>query len=209
MQRCVDTGRWSSGNYCVCDGGCTHTPCRTHVFLTFSLRGVQTSRTRTAQGVCSVYVISLHLTFSLLMFHPPSLLFPRGHFDTTFPSAQSSSSFARPKSAGQAHLRTCAGEFGYLADPTHLTGHEPKEFDKITSADGDTTPISDPDHDSISDLSKITHENTGLFGVPAVFETCVSHVSHGNVALQRGSQESMPRETVARQREREKKEKVL
>ena len=23
-----------SGNYCVCDGGCTHTPCRTHIFLT-------------------------------------------------------------------------------------------------------------------------------------------------------------------------------
>ena len=23
-----------SGNYCVCDGECTHTPCRTHIFLT-------------------------------------------------------------------------------------------------------------------------------------------------------------------------------
>ena len=43
-------------------GGCTHT---------FSLRGVQTSRARLAQGVCSAHVISQHLTFSLLMFHPP------------------------------------------------------------------------------------------------------------------------------------------
>ena len=91
-----------------------------------------------AQGVCSVYVISLHLAF---MFHPPSLLFPHGHFDTTFPSAPSSSSFTRPKSAGQAHLRMSAGDFGYLPDPTHSTGHEHKEFDKTTSVDGDTTPI--------------------------------------------------------------------
>ena len=159
-----------------------------------------------AQGVCSVYVISLHLVLSILMFHPPSLLFPHGHFDTTLPSTPSSSSITRPKSAGQAHLRTCAGEFGYLVDPTHLTSYEPKEFDKTTSVDGDMTPINDPDHDSISDFSKTTRENTGLFNVPTVFETSVSHVSHGNVALHRGSQESMPRETVATQRERGERE---
>ena len=62
---------------------CTHTPCRTHILLcTFSLRDVSTSRTRMAQGVCSVYVTSLHLALSILMFHPPSLLFPHGHLDT-------------------------------------------------------------------------------------------------------------------------------
>ena len=72
--------------------------------------------------------------------------------------------------------------------------------------DGDTTTINDPDHDSISDFSKTTRENTGLFGVPIVFETSVSHVSNGDFALQRESQESMPRETVARQREREERE---
>ena len=117
-----------SGNYCVCDGVCTHTPCRTHnFFCIFSLRDVQT-RTRMAHCVCSVCVISLHLALSFLMFHPPSLLFPHGHFDAKFPSAPSSSSVTRPKSAGQAHFRTCAGEFRYLADPTHLTGYEPKEF---------------------------------------------------------------------------------
>ena len=49
------------------------------------------------------------------------------------------------------------------------TGYEPKEFDKITSVDGDTTPINDPNYDSISDFSKTTRECTGLFGVP----TCV------------------------------------
>ena len=39
-----------------------------------------------------------------------------------------------------------------------------------------------------------------------MFETSVSHVSHGEFVLQRESQESMPRETVARQREREERE---
>ena len=159
-----------------------------------------------AQGVCSVYVVSLHLALSILMFHPPSLLFPHGHFDTTFPSAPSSSSFTRPKSVRQAHLRTSAGEFGYLADPTHSTCYEPKEFDKTTSVDGDTTPINDPNHDSVSDLSKTTRENTGLFGVPTVCENSVLTVSYGNFALQRGSQESVLRDTVARQRERGERE---
>ena len=66
---------------------CTHSVSHPHFICTFPLRDVQTSRTRMAQGVCSVFVISLHLTLSILMFHPPSLLFPHGHFNTTFPSA--------------------------------------------------------------------------------------------------------------------------
>ena len=45
-----------------------------------------------------------------------------------------------------------------------------------------------------------------MFDVPTVFETSVSHVSHGDFALQREIQESVPRETVARQREREERE---
>ena len=128
----------------------THSP----VARTFSLRDVQTSRTRMAQGVCSVHVAYLRLAFSTLMFHPSALLFPHGHFDTTFPSAPSSSSITRPKSAGEAHFRTSAEEFSYLTDPTHSTGYEPKLPDKTTSVDGDTTAINDPDHDSISDFSK-------------------------------------------------------
>ena len=90
---------------------------------TFSLRGVQTSRTRMT-SVCSAHVVSLHLTLSILMFHPPSFLFPDGHFETTFPTSTSSTSLphcSRPGSAGQAHFRTSGEEFGYLADPTHST----------------------------------------------------------------------------------------
>ena len=71
------------------------------------------------------------------------------------------------------------------------TGYDPKKFDKITSADGDTTPINDPNFDNISDFSKITRENTGLFGVSTMLETSVSHVSHGEFPLQGESKDSM------------------
>ena len=57
------------------------------------------------------------------------------------------------------------------------TGHEPKEFDKITSVDNDTTLINDQNH-SISDFSKTTNENTRQFGVHTVLESSVLHVSH-------------------------------
>ena len=63
-----------------------HTPCRTHIFFAhFLCVTYRQSRTRMAQGVCSVSHIYLHLAFSVLMFHPPSLLFPHGHFDTHVP----------------------------------------------------------------------------------------------------------------------------
>ena len=118
-------------------------------------------------------------------------------------SAQSLPNCSRSESAGQAHFRSCGGEFGHLGDATHSTSCEPEEFDKISSADGDTTPINDPNYDNTSHFSKITRENTGLFGVSTMLEASVSHVSDGE------SKDSMHRETVARQREREKKEKVL
>ena len=59
----------------------------------------------------------------------------------------------------------------------------PKEFDKVT--------VDDPDLD-ISDFSKLTGENTGQFGVSAVFEFSVVHVSHDDFAVQIESKESMP-----------------
>ena len=55
----IQVSHLRSGNYCVCDGRCTHNLCRTHIFSdTVSLRGVHTSRTRMAQGVCSAHVVS-------------------------------------------------------------------------------------------------------------------------------------------------------
>ena len=50
----------------------THSVSHAHFSDTFSLRGVQMSRTRMVQGVYSAHVISLHLTLSMLMFHPLS-----------------------------------------------------------------------------------------------------------------------------------------
>ena len=185
---------------------CRHTPCTTHIFLTHFLCVASRHGVHAWLEVFAVRMSYLSLTLSILMFHPPSLLFPHGHFETTFLSAQSLPNCSRSESAGQAHFRTSGGEFGYLADPARSTesalntGHEPNEFDKITSADGDTTSIKDPDLDEISDFSKATRENTGLFGVSTMLEASVLHVSHGEC------KDSMHRETVARQREREERE---
>ena len=77
------------------------------------------------KGLLHAHVAHLHLAFSILMCHPPSLLFPDGHFETTFPTLTSTTSlpsFTRPKSAGQAHFRTSAEEFGYLAKCGPHTG---------------------------------------------------------------------------------------
>ena len=73
------------------------------------------------------------------------------------------------------------------------TGYESKKFDKNTSVDDDTTLINDPNH-NISDFSKTTNKNIGQFGVPTVFETSVSHVSHDDFALQTESKENMQSE---------------
>ena len=114
-----------------------------------------------------------------------------------------------PKSAGHTQLRTSTEEFGYLAKFGLNTGYEPKKFDENTSMDDDTTLISDPDH-NISDISKTTNENTSQFGVHTVFESSVLHVSHDDFALQiERAKKACNRETVARQREKEKKEQVL
>ena len=118
---CLRISHPRSGNYCVCDGG-VHTLCRTHNFLTHCPCLANRHRsTRMAQGVCSTHVVSLHLILSFLMFHPPSLLFRHGHFETTFLPAQSLPDCTRSESADQAHFCKSGGKFGYLADPTHST----------------------------------------------------------------------------------------
>ena len=111
---------------CATEGAHTLRVARTF-FWHFFLRGVQTSRTRMAQGVCSAHVMFLRLALSVFVFHPPSLLFPHGHFDTSFPSAPSLPNCSRSESSGQAHFRMRSEEFGYLADPTHSTGYEPPQ----------------------------------------------------------------------------------
>ena len=109
------------------------------------------------------------------MFHP-SLLFFHTHFDITFLSIFLPN-FPVLKAQD-------IEMFGYLAKSDANTGYEPKQFDKITFVDNDTMLIDDPDLDEISDFSKNTRDNTGMFGVPSMFETSVSHVSHGDFALE-------------------------
>ena len=138
----------------------THTPCRTHTGLT-DVRRTDLAHTHWLE-VSAVRLSSL----SIITF-PPSLLLPRGHFDTS-----------RLHLAELFPIRK-RGSSALPADPTHSTSYEPKEFDKITSADGDTTLINDSDYENISDFSKITCENTGPFGVSTMLESSVSHVSHG------------------------------
>ena len=72
---------------------------------------------------CIAHVASLHLAMSMLMFHPPCLLFPGGHFETfpTSTSASSLSSTTRLQIAGQAHFRTSGEEFVKMADSAHST----------------------------------------------------------------------------------------
>ena len=48
------------------------------------------------KDVCTVYVVSLRLALSILMFHQPSLLFPDGRFETTFPTLTSAPCRASP-----------------------------------------------------------------------------------------------------------------
>ena len=159
---------------------CTHTPCRTHNFLTkflcltyrheharLKVFAVRMSNFSISPSPFSRF-IRLPCCSRTVTSRPPSRLQRPRLPCRTVP---------RPESAGQAHFRTSAEEFGHLADPTHSTGCEPKECNDITSADGDTTPINDANYDNISDFSKITRENTGLFGASTMLEASVSHVS--------------------------------
>ena len=83
---------------CVRRGVCTHSVLYAHVSDMF-LCGVQTSRTRMAQEC-----------FAIRMSHGSSaVLFPHGHFDTSFPSALSLPNCSRSESA-----RMSGEEFGYL-----------------------------------------------------------------------------------------------
>ena len=129
------------------------------VFFTCMAHGSRVSAMRMSSSLS-------HLTFSFLMFHPSLLLlFLDGHFETTpgydltdfdvhdfllnFPDLKAQ--FKRTPREDE--------EFGYLAKAVPNTGYEPKDFDKITSADGDRTLINDPNYDNISDFSKITGES--------------------------------------------------
>ena len=116
--------------------------------------------------------------------------------------------FTQTQNRGSGDSHISEDDFGYMAKSPHLTGYEPNLPHKMVPADDDATPMNDPDHDSISDFSKTTHENIGQFHVPTVCETSVSHISRGDTALQKESRESLTREPRA-SRDNGRKETVL
>ena len=62
------------------------------------------------KGVSSAHVTSLHLRISIIMFHPLSLPFFDGHFETTSPTLTSAPSLPNcSRSESQAHFRTSGG----------------------------------------------------------------------------------------------------
>ena len=114
---CLRVSHPRGGNQCGCDEGVsTHSVSHAHfsgfpAVLTWplvSLVCVQYSQvfypcilsmcehTRMAQGVCSAHAISPHLNFSLLVFHPPSSLFPHGHLDTSFQTWNGRTQIGKP-----------------------------------------------------------------------------------------------------------------
>ena len=159
---CERVIRRAAHTHSVSHGHCLHfIPCVTY------------RRTLTAQGVCSASMSYLSISP-----FPLSCFIRRPSCSRTVTSTRCSRlhlpcrTFPDPKARVKRTSERAARSFGYLADPTHSTSSEPKEFDKITSADGDTTPINDPNYDNISDFSKITREDNDLLGVPSMFEAC-------------------------------------
>ena len=114
---------------------------------------------------------------------------------------------AGPKSAGHAQLRTCIAKFGYLA----------KSETQVMSPTSSTrsllwtmTRCSLTTQTSMKSLTprKTTNENTRQLGVPTMFESSVSHVSHDDLALQIESKESMKSGNRC-QTERKRRKKFL
>ena len=152
---------------------CTHTArtLRTFLCVFTHMHDSRVSAVRMSSSLC-------HLTFSLLMFHPslaPAVPWPTLQ-DLSRPQRphwrfcpRAPAELPRLKRAQEERTPHEDQEFGYLADSTHSTGKEPKEFDKIASVDDDATLINDQNH-SISDFSKTTNENTSQ----SVFPQCLN-----------------------------------
>ena len=171
---------WSSTEKCSYHNFLyTHSVSHAHFSDTCSLCGVQTSRTRMAQGVCSAHVACLHLAFSVLMFtsRPPFRLRRPRLPCRTVPD---------PKAWVKRTSARAAKSLATWPIPRSPQVMSPRSYDKI------------------SDFSKITRENTALFGVSTMLEASVSHVSRGESKRQHASGNRCWTE-----REREKKEKVL
>ena len=185
----------------MCTTGSVHTlTCCTHICLLHSL----SAHIRTSACVCTythgssvcekVFACVSHLSLSLSLVSCLTHLSQSPYDDSLSLSLDCPVRTLLPyllvlKVHGMRH--SARGREVWLSGQVRLnTGYETKGFDKITSVDSDTMLINEPNH-NFSDFSKTTNENTGQFGVPTVFESSVSHVSHDGFALQRESKENM------------------
>ena len=121
------------------------------------------------RGMCNAHVVTLTLAFSLLMFHPSAPLPSDNLFRHRASVSHIHGTLARftkdPKwrvRRTSATVRMTLTTWPTCPTPT---GYEPIQPGKVVRADDDSTPINDPDHDSMTS-QKTTHENTGWFGVP-------------------------------------------
>ena len=168
-----------------------HRPAVARTFSLVALRTVTCVRTRMAQGrMKKVFALCMSCLSTSLS---PLSRFTRLHCcsptDTSTTSSRPSCPhrFCQASADPQARVqRTSVLVRRSLATwPLCSTAQLmcPSSLTRWFLRDDDATPINDPDHESISDFLKTTHENTGWFSVPTVCETSVSQ-SRGDIALQ-------------------------
>ena len=190
----------------VCTTGGVHTlTCCTHSFCyTVCLRTsaylhacAHTCMAQGCQKVLCTCVISLHLAFSSLMFHP-SLLFFDGHIETTpdFEVHTFLPYLPVPKAQGMRISARAARSLAIWPSPPSTQVMRPKSSTR--SLLWTVTRCSFTIQTSMKSLtSRKTHTRTKdcSVGVLTMFESSFSHVSHGDFALQIESKESMHLET--------------
>ena len=113
------------GNCCVCDGWCIHTRCRTHIFLTHFPCAWCTD---IAYAWLKVFAVRM----SYLSISPS----PFSCFIRFLCCSRTVTS--TPRSRLHFACRTVPDS---KARVKRTSGYEPKEFDKFTSVDGDTTLV--------------------------------------------------------------------
>ena len=195
------------GNYCVCDRE-VYTRSVSHTFFWHSFFAWRTDIAYTHGSRLKEFAVRMsylsvsHLPFSCLISRPccsrTVTSTPRSRLHRPRRTVPDLKALVKRTSAWAAR------SLDTWPDSTHSTGYGPKELDKVTSVDGDTTPINDPNRDNISEFSKTTRESIGLFGVLAVFDASVSQVSPGGFALHK-TKKHMHREPL-HDRERDERE---
>ena len=220
--RCSRGSHSRSSNHCVCDRGVYTLTCCTHIFLlyihcacTSHILMHNHARLKVAVRMSSSL---FHLTFSLLMFHPSSLLlFLDGHFQNQSRlrrhwlwRPRHPAELSRPKSVTKKRRSSA------LRTRTSSLATWPSSFlPQVMSPKSSTRSLpwimtrrSSTNQTTVSPTSrKPTNENSGQFGVSTVFESSVLHVSHWWFCSSERKQRKHAFEKPLQEREREREER--